>query len=160
MSSSKPDSQEFRRALGRFATGVAVVTTQDQLGRHAGITVSSFSSVSLDPPLVLWSIGRQSASYDTFAVADHFVVNVLTRDQQDICARFARTRFRRFDDLDCRQGIGGAPILPTYAAMFECTTEHRYAGGDHQIIVGRVANFDIGDAEPLIICRGEFLQTT
>lgn len=150
------DSAAFRRALGCFPTGIAVVTTIDAEGRPAGITVSSFNSVSLDPPLVLWSIGRASVSFDIFARAGFFAVNVLSRAEFDLVARFAASGGDRFQGLSCRQGIGGVPILPDFAACFECETEHRYDGGDHRIIVGRVLAFEDHDKEPLIVHRGQY----
>lgn len=152
------DLGEFRRALGCFATGVAVVTTVDANGERAGMTISSFNSVSLDPPLVLWSISNDAYSYDAFVNAEFFAVNVLTMGQQDLSARFASKGIDKFDGLDCREGVHGAPILPEYAACFECATEHRYVGGDHKIIVGRVLRLEDRETDPLIIYRGHFLR--
>ena len=101
------------------------------------MTISSFNSVSLDPPLVLWSIAEDSMSYDVFTRADYFAVNVLAMHQRELSHRFAQTGINKFDGLDCRDGVHGVPILPEYAACFECSTEHRYEGGDHKIIVAR-----------------------
>lgn len=150
---------EFRRALSCFATGVAVVTTLDANGERAGMTISSFNSVSLDPPLVLWSIANDAYSYDAFISAEYFAVNVLMLEQQDLSARFATKGIDKFDGLDCREGLHGAPILPEYAACFECRTEHRHEGGDHKIIVGRVLRLEDRETDPLIIYRGHFLKT-
>ncbi len=147
---------EFRRALGCFATGVAVVTTVDANGDWAGMTVSSFNSVSMDPPLVLWSIANNSANYETFMRAEYFAVNVLTIGQQELSSRFASRRTDKFDGLECREGLHGAPILPKYAACFECRTEVRHDGGDHKIIVGRVLRLEDRDEDPLIFYRGHF----
>lgn len=152
------DLGEFRRALGCFATGVAVVTTLDGNGERAGMTISSFNSVSLDPPLVLWSISNDAYSHDAFVNAEFFAVNVLTMEQQHLSARFATKGVDKFDGLDCREGLHGAPILPEYAACFECVTEHRYEGGDHKIIVGRVLRLEDRETDPLIIYRGQFLR--
>lgn len=152
------DLGEFRRALSCFATGVAVVTTIDEDGEPVGMTVSSFNSVSLDPPLVLWSIANDAQSYDSFMSADYFAVNILTMEQQHLSSRFAAKGTNKFDGLDCREGLHGAPILPEYAACFECSTEHRYEGGDHKIIVGRVLHLEDRDTDPLIIYRGRFLK--
>ena len=148
------DLAEFRRALSCFATGVAVVTTIDE----NGMTVSSFNSVSLDPPLVLWSIANDSLSYDSFMKAEYFAVNVLTMEQQHLSSRFATKGIDKFDGLDCREGLHGAPILPEYAACFECSTEYRYEGGDHKIIVGRVLHLEDRETDPLIFYRGRFLK--
>ena len=150
------DLDEFRRALGCFATGVAVVTTLDASGERVGITVSSFNSVSMDPPLVLWSIADDAMSYDTFMNAKYFAVNLLTSGQQELSARFASKGADKFEGLDCREGLHGSPILPEYAACFECRTEHRYEGGDHKIIVGRVLRLEDTDADPLIFYHGHF----
>lgn len=150
---------EFRQALGCFATGVAVVTTLDADGQKAGMTVSSFNSVSLDPPLVLWSIAENANCYDTFMDAEYFAVNILTVGQQDISARFASKGVDKFDGLNHEEGLHGLPILPEYAACFECRTEHRYQGGDHRIIVGRVLRIEGRDDDPLIFYRGRFLKT-
>ena len=158
MSSNEIDSAEYRRAMGCFATGVAVVTTLDRSGRKAGITINSFNSVSLDPPLVLWCISADSRRFDIFVEAEHFAVNVLAIDQRDICTKFASSSVDRFEGLDCAEGIAGIPILPNYSAVFECRTEHRYDGGDHTIIVGRVLKFEDRETDPLIFYRGHFLE--
>ena len=159
MSADDPqiDLTEFRRALSCFATGVAVVTTVDADGVPAGITISSFNSVSLDPPLVLWSIAIDSFSYDAFINAEYFAINVLTLEQQELSSRFAQRGVDKFDGIDMREGLHGIPVMSEYAACFECRTECRYDGGDHKIIVGRVLRFDDRESEPLIIHRGRFL---
>ena len=158
MSSNEFDSVAYRRALGCFATGVAVVTALDPNGEKIGITVNSFNSVSLKPPLVLWSIGEDSLSYAAFVEADHFAVNVLATHQHDVCGRFALSGENKFLDLVCEESIEGVPLLPEYSAVFECRTEHRYDGGDHKIIVGRVLRFEDRKTDPLIFYRGHFLK--
>ena len=152
------DLGEFRRALSCFATGVAVVTTLDEQGVRAGMTISSFNSVSLEPPLVLWSIANDAHSYDAFVNTEYFAVSVLTKEQQHLSARFATRGTDKFEGLDCRDGLHGAPLLSDYAACFECRTEHIYAGGDHKIIVGRVLRLEDRETEPLILYRGRFLD--
>ena len=152
------DLDEFRRALSCFATGVAVATTVDDAGVPAGLTISSFNSVSLDPPLVLWSIANDSYSYAAFMNAEYFAVNVLTMAQRDLSARFAKRGLDKFDGMNCREGLHGVPILPEYAACFECRTEYRYEGGDHKIIVGRVLRLEDREADPLILYRGRFIE--
>ncbi len=152
------DLDEFRRVLGHFATGVAVVTTLDVRGKKVGMTISSFNSVSLDPPLVLWSIADDSLSYDEFTEAEYFAVHVLAMHQKDLVTRFAQSGDDKFDTFDCGEGIHGVPILPDFAACFECSTEHLYPGGDHKVIVGRVHRFEERDTDPLIIYRGRFLR--
>jgi 3-hydroxy-9,10-secoandrosta-1,3,5(10)-triene-9,17-dione monooxygenase reductase component len=153
------DPTGYRRALSCFATGVAVVTALDGNGAKAGITINSFSSVSLDPPLILWSVAEDSTSYDIFTRAGYFAVHVLSRQQQELSGRFAQRAGDKFAGLDCREGISGVPILGEYAALFECSTEHVYPGGDHKIIVGRVHRFEARDAEPLVLHRSRFLTT-
>jgi 3-hydroxy-9,10-secoandrosta-1,3,5(10)-triene-9,17-dione monooxygenase reductase component len=151
------DRDEYRVAMGCFATGVAVVTTCDADGARAGLTISSINSVSLDPPLVLWSIAHDSLSYSTFMAAEFFAVNVLAMNQQDMSARFAKKGRNKFEGLNCSIGINGAPILSEYSAVYECRTEFRYDGGDHKIIVGRVLKFEDRGTDPLIFYRGHFL---
>jgi len=151
------DPVDFRRALSRFATGVAVVTALDTHGEKVGITISSFNSVSLDPPLILWSVGLDSMSYDVFTAASYFAVHVLALNQQELCDCFAQSGNNKFDTLDCREGIHGVPLLPDFAACFECSTEHIYPGGDHKIIVGRVHRVEERETDPLIIYRSRFL---
>jgi 3-hydroxy-9,10-secoandrosta-1,3,5(10)-triene-9,17-dione monooxygenase reductase component len=149
---------DFRRALSCFATGVAVVTTLDEKGEKVGITVSSFNSVSLEPPLILWSVGVESLSYDVFTSAEYFAVHVLALHQQELSDRFAQSGNNKFATLDCSEGIHGVPILPEFAACLECSTEHVYPGGDHKIIVGRVHRCEDREIDPLIIHRSRFLR--
>lgn len=152
------DLDEFRSVLGHFATGVAVVTSLDERGDKAGMTISSFNSVSLDPPLVLWSVAEDSQGYDVFIAAEYFAVHVLAMHQKDLANRFAQSGGDKFENLDCREGIHGIPVLPEFAACFECSTEHIYPGGDHKIIVGRVHRFEEQEADPLIVHRSRFLR--
>jgi flavin reductase (DIM6/NTAB) family NADH-FMN oxidoreductase RutF len=158
LSSNELDKNGYRRALGCFATGVAIATTVDKCGKKSGMTISSFNSVSLDPPLVLWSIDRESNNFEAFIEAEHFAVHVLTADQKSICERFAGRGTDKFEGLDCTEGVARSPILPDYSAVFECETEHRYDGGDHVILVGRVLKFDDRETDPLIFYRGHYLK--
>lgn len=151
------DPGEFRRALSCFATGVTVVTTRNNDGERVGITVSSFNSVSLDPPLVLWSIADDAYSYDVFIDAEYFAVNILTMEQQHLVERFATRGVDKFEGLQSVDGLHGVPLLPGCAASFECRTEHRYPGGDHQILVGRVLRFESFEEDPLVLYRGRIL---
>ena len=152
------DLGEFRRALSCFATGVAVATTLDENGERVGMTISSFSSVSLTPPLILWSIAHNAHGYDAFMNAEYFAVNVLAKHQEQLSDLFATRGVDKFDGLECREGLHGSPILPDYAACFECRTEYRYEGGDHKIIVGRVLQFDERESEPLIRYRSGYFS--
>lgn len=150
------DTDAFRRTLGCFATGVAIATTLGPRHEKVGMTISSFNSVSLDPPLVLWSIAHDAQTYDAFAGADHFAVNVLAAHQRELTVRFSTPGIDRFEGLECAEGFGGVPLLPEFAACFECSTEYRYPGGDHLIIVGRVHHFEDRQLDPLIFYRGGF----
>jgi flavin reductase (DIM6/NTAB) family NADH-FMN oxidoreductase RutF len=158
MSDNNVDLQKFKRALSCFATGVAVVTTLDGDGEKVGMTVSSFNSVSLDPPLVLWSIANDANSYSVFTNANYCAVNVLAMHQDQLSSQFAQKGSDKFEGLECRSGIEGVPILPEYAACFECSTENIFEGGDHKIIVGRVLKLEDRENDPLIFYRGRFLK--
>jgi 3-hydroxy-9,10-secoandrosta-1,3,5(10)-triene-9,17-dione monooxygenase reductase component len=148
--------QSFRRALSTFATGVAIITTTSPCGEPTGLTVSSFNSVSLDPPLVLWSLSRRSYNLGIYHDASHFAVNVLAADQVALSSRFSTPGPDRFADLAIEAGIGGVPLLRDVAACFQCRTEFRYEGGDHMIFVGRVEAFSHSERMPLVFCRGTY----
>ena len=152
------DTAGFRTALSSFATGVAVVSTGAADGKPVGVTINSFASVSLSPPLVLWNIAKSALSHDIFAHSRYFCINVLAMHQRELSLTFARTGVDKFSGLACGAGIGGTPKLPDFAACFECETEHNYDGGDHTIIVGRVRAFEDRETDPLIFYRGRFLR--
>jgi len=155
-SSTEAATFELRRTLGAFATGVTVVTCHDAKGRPCGITVNSFSSVSLEPPLVLWNIAHVSNSLEAFLNADVFVINVLTEEQQDLAAHFARSDHTLFDTVTYDEGPDGVPVLPDTLARFECRRHQVYDGGDHYIIVGEVMKFRAGDGKPLLFFGGNY----
>ncbi|MBT2772349.1 flavin reductase [Halomonas sp. ISL-60] len=134
------DTRDFRSALGKFATGVTVVTTRSGEENH-GVTASSFNSVSMDPPLILWSIDKGAYSLTAYRNAEHFVVNVLSNDQVDISNRFARRGEDKFSGIAIEEGIGGVAKIKGAAAHFECRTWNVYEGGDHLIIVGEVVRY-------------------
>ena len=145
------NERRFRDALGRFATGVTVVTALAADGQPIGVTISSFNSVSLDPPLILWSLSLNSPNLEAFRNAAHYSVNVLAADQQEISNRFASRRNDRFTDIATRPGLSGIPLIEGCSVWFECSNEAHYPGGDHLIFVGRVERFSSGAAEsPLI----------
>ena len=152
------DSTQFKRALSQFATGVTVVTTRDADGRPVGLTASSFNSVSLDPPLVLWSLSLRARSLKAFRTHSHYAVNVLAADQLELALRFARPHADRFADVPFRIGSGGAPVLDGCAAWFECFNRSRYDEGDHVIFVGQVEACGMVPKPPLIFHDGEFLD--
>lgn len=149
-------TRQFRQALGSFATGVTIVTTSD--GKPIGVTANSFNSVSLDPPLVLWSLARSSASMEAFRTSGHFAVHILGAHQEGLSGRFARSGSDKFDGIDWRSGVAGSPVLSDYSALFECRTVECYDGGDHVIFVGQVENFDRRDAAPLLFHAGRYAE--
>lgn len=150
------DAKAFRQALGQFATGVTVITTLDAAGEKVGMTANSFSSVSLDPMLVLWSIAKTSRSFAAFEQARHFAIHVLTAEQKELSSQFASNCDDRFQNVPHQPGLGGVPILDDYCAVFQCETEARHEGGDHIIIVGRVVAFDRRPRAPLIFHAGRY----
>lgn len=156
--SDRPDPKLFRQALGRFPTGVTIVTASNgpDPADWVGVTANSFNSVSLDPPMVLWSLGRNARSFETFAKADHFAVHILAENQQGLSNRFARTIDDKFDGMTCATGTGGVPLLADCVACFECRTAHVYEGGDHLILVGEVLNFSHADRVPLVFHEGRY----
>jgi flavin reductase (DIM6/NTAB) family NADH-FMN oxidoreductase RutF len=159
MSDGSPlDRRSLRGALGMFATGVAVITTTKQDGSHAGFTANSFSSVSLEPPLVLWSLALSSPSLAAFQDCGHYAINVLAADQIDLSQRFAASGTDKFAGLELWPGTGGAPLLPGCCAWFECANEVRHPGGDHLIFIGRVLAYAREERPPLIFHEGRYRQ--
>lgn len=154
------DKAEYRAALGRFVTGVAVVTTTDAEGRRIGLTINSFNSVSLDPPLVLWSLANCAPSLAAFTAAGHFAVNVLACSQRDLAMQFARPRQDKFEGVDIVPGVKDLPLLRGAIATFECRTHERLEGGDHTIFLGRVERIRFFDDKPLVYYRGRFSELT
>lgn len=144
----------FRDALGRFATGVTVVTIAGPDG-PMGFTANSFSSLSLDPALVLWSPAKASQRYPFFAAASHFAIHVLGEDQADFPARFSRGG-QGFAGLDWRANAEGVPTLPGVPARFDCAQHATHDGGDHLIIVGQVLRLALEEGEPLVFAKGRF----
>lgn len=157
MNESKFDARDFRSALGQFPTGVTVITTLKGDGEPIGCTASSFNSVSLDPPLVLWSVDKKAFSAEIFEQAEHFAVNVLSEQQMPISNKFAGRGEDKFKDVKYKSGEGGAPILEECAAHFECKTWNVHDGGDHLIIIGEVVRYNHTATEaPLIFSRGNY----
>lgn len=148
------DPRAFRNALGQFGTGVTVVTTMTTTG-PIGITANSFSSLSLDPPLVLWAPAKNSSRYPFFAAADHFAIHVLASDQRSVCEGFARDG-DFFDTIDWTASPQNVPLLDGCLAVFECANEAVYDGGDHSISVGRVLRVTTNDGDPLLFQSGRY----
>ena len=150
------DTRELRDAFGRFATGVTIVTVT-HAGDPSGLTANSFSSVSLDPPLVLWSLAKNADCFAHFEAEDHFAVNVLNRDQEAISTRFATKDVDKWEGTPYTTGRTGTPLLKGSIATFECKVYARHEGGDHVIYVGEVLHVDTGgDDPPLGFYRGRY----
>ncbi|MGA2842461.1 MAG: flavin reductase family protein [Steroidobacteraceae bacterium] len=149
------DRKEFRSALGAFATGVTIVTTCHE-GIDVGLTANSFNSVSLDPPMVLWSLGKTSLSLPHFAATSHFAVHILSDEQEALSARFATRGADKFGGLDFERGHHDLPLLTGCVARFQCRKLFEYEGGDHVIFVGEVVAFDHVSKRPLLFHGGQY----
>jgi flavin reductase (DIM6/NTAB) family NADH-FMN oxidoreductase RutF len=148
---------EFRESLGMFATGVTIVTARSAEGVLVGLTANSFNSVSLEPPLVLWSLARAAASMAALSTGSHYAINILAANQKQLAERFATKNIDRWADVAFIEGLGGAPVLAGAAASFECFNRSRYDEGDHVIFVGEVerCTHNAG-ASPLLFHGGRF----
>jgi flavin reductase (DIM6/NTAB) family NADH-FMN oxidoreductase RutF len=149
-------SDEFRRACGRFATGVAVASVTDQHGAAHGLTVSSFTSVSLDPPLVLICLGHEATMIEAFRGASHFGINILREEDRELSQRFATKGHDRFNGIGWRRGRTGVPLIDGALAALECEMHQRIGSGDHDILVGRVVATDLEDGAPLVHYFGRY----
>jgi len=145
----------FRRSLGEFGTGVTVITTNVD-GENFGITSNSFSSVSLEPPLILWSIRRASQSFPAFETCSHFAVNVLASDQMGLSQHFAKSGHKKFEGVSWTPGNSNVPVLADVAASFECRRTKVYDGGDHVILLGCVEYYCRYDRQPLLFAKGRY----
>src|SRR5271169_5159940 len=132
------DSRRFRNALGQFPTGVVVATARTAAGRLIGMTMSSFNSVSLDPPLILFSVLRKANGFPLWQAVDRYTVNVLNEEQEQVSNEFARAQGDKWEGISPLTGETGVPMLPNAAVVFECQSHSRFDGGDHEIFVGRV----------------------
>ncbi len=149
--------QEFRAALGSFATGVTIVTALDADGRPVGLTANSFNSVSLTPPLVLWSLSRRAGSMPTFTGGSHYAINILAAEQRVLAERFAAKDVDRFAGVAFTEGVNGIPVLDGAAAVFQCFNRSQYEEGDHVIFVGEVERCERREgALPLIYHGGRY----
>lgn len=153
------DKHDFRQVLGQFPTGVTIVTTRSETGEPVGMTASSFNSVSMDPPLILWSIDHRAHSLEIFENCEHFAVNILSDQQKDISNLFASTGADKFKDTEYTEGAGNSPLLPNCTAQLECRTWNTYDGGDHTIIVGEVlALRHDGSQSALVFYQGDYAE--
>jgi len=153
------DAAHFRKALSQFATGVTVITTRLADGTLLGLTASSFNSVSLSPPLVLWSLSEQASSMPVFSGNSHYVINILGADQAPLAEQFARKSANRFDGVDYTLSRTGQPILKGVSAWFECHNRSRYPEGDHVIFVGEVEHCEVKPQAALVFHDGRFITT-
>ena len=150
------DPRDFRNALGTFATGVTIVTAMAPDGKPYGVTCNSFASVSLNPPLVLYSLGMFSQGLTIFQNASHFTVNVLGASQQALASQFAKSSGDKFAGVSWTPGLGNAPVLADGVANFQCRAASRYYGGDHIIFLGAVEAYAYNRQEPLLFAHGGF----
>lgn len=155
---TKPGARRFRDALSQFATGVTIITTRLKDGSFLGLTASSFNSVSLDPPLVLWSLSQAANSLPIFTGNSHYVINVLSIEQAALAEKFTRPSKARFKGVEFTLSPTGLPILSGVAAWFECHNRSRYPEGDHVIFVGEVECCDVQPQEPLVFHGGRFIS--
>lgn len=151
------DHRTLRETLGLFVTGVTIITTQTEEGEMIGITANSFNSVSLDPPLVLWSVACNSRSLQGFENARYFAVHILRDDQVDLSQRFAVRSADKFQGIKVNRGLGDVPLLPECAARLECSLYGRHPAGDHIIFVARVERMQSDrSARPLVYHGGSY----
>ncbi len=150
------DSNEFRRSLGTFATGVTIITVRSPDGEPIGVTANSFSSVSLDPPLVLWSLAKNAKSLPAFQAAEYFAIHILSAEQEGLSNLFASQGADKFGNLNTEQGIGDTPLLDGCCTRMQCKVAHQYEGGDHIIFVGEVVDLVSNDLTPLVFQAGKY----
>jgi flavin reductase (DIM6/NTAB) family NADH-FMN oxidoreductase RutF len=154
--SAPVDARHLRSALGRFTTGVTIVTCVDDVGTRVGLTANSFNSLSLEPPLVLWSLRRESPSADAFSAARRFAINVLAESQLALSRHFASRKVDRFDQGDWSAGEHGSPVLAGAVAVFECETLSTQEAGDHLLFIGRVLGCNSIAVQPLLFQAGHY----
>ena len=153
------DGRPLRQALGRFATGVTVITTRTEQGLRLGLTANSFSALSLDPALVLWSLAKRSGALADFVAAGRFAVNVLSLEQADVSHHFATAQGDRFTRYAFEEGWGGLPLLACALASFECQLDRTVDAGDHLLFIGRVHRIRWNDGQPLVFSAGRYCST-
>ncbi len=152
------EKAEFRRALGHFAAGVSVVTSKFENGEIAGITVTAFSSLSLEPPLVLICIDRRARIHDRLQAGSNFAVNLLAEDQELISRRFAASEADPFREIGYSEGVTGAPVIQDALGVIECRITELVPGGDHTIVIGQVEATKVREGKPLVYFRGGYSQ--
>lgn len=148
--------KSLRQCLGQFATGVTVITCVSREGEPCGITANSFSSVSLDPPLVLWNVAKTTETLQAYLAAPGFAIHILKETQQDLSVKFAQSGGSPFSGVDYETSVDGVPLLPDYLARLECSTSEVHDAGDHYIIVGRIERFETREGDPLLFFGGRY----
>lgn len=154
-----PSFEKLRSAFGSYVTGVTVVTAMAKNNEPVGFTANSFTSVSLDPALLLVCVGKNLSSYEVFASANHFAVNILGSEQKEMANRFAKLKHKRFDGIDWQQGALGCPLLGGSCAWFECSISTRIDAGDHDVLIGRIHHFTDHGENGLGYFRHEYFST-
>lgn len=152
------EAHHFRKALGQYATGICIITTVGDDGRYVGVTANSFNSVSLHPPLVLWSLAKQASSQPAFAKATHYGVSILAADQEDLSVRFSTYKGDRFEGLEVITSESGVPLIPGALAHLECRIKNRHDEGDHFIMVGEVEKCDYREGQALVYRSRKYFQ--
>lgn len=152
------DAHHFRKALGQYATGITIITTRDENGKFVGVTANSFNSVSLHPPLVLWSLSKKASSHPAFAQATHYGVSILGADQEWLSHRFSTFKGDRFEGLEVIEGLAGVPLIPDALAHLECRIRSRHDEGDHYIMVGEVERCDYREGQALVYRSRQYFK--
>jgi len=152
------DKRDLRTALGSFGTGVTVVSSGNLQSRLVGVTANSFSSVSLEPPIVLWSLVSSSPSLEVFDATGRFVINVLALEQMNLSKQFSKTLEDKFAGVEYTEGLGDLPVIQNCVATFECKTIQRTVVGDHVLFLGQVENYIYENRTPLLFCQGNYMQ--
>lgn len=155
---SSIDTRDLRQAFGCFGTGVTVITTRAPDGARIGVTANSFNAISLDPPIVLWSLSIKSPNLELFRTAGRFTVNVLTLNQLDLCQRFSRPAEDKFAGVEFSDGLGGVPVIAGCAATIECAVINEHVVGDHVLFIGQVERYAYEHAAPLLFFNGKYIH--
>jgi flavin reductase (DIM6/NTAB) family NADH-FMN oxidoreductase RutF len=153
---TEQDPVALRGVLGRFATGVTIITAVSPAGDRVGVTANSFNTLSLDPPLILWSLALKAWSVDVFRATDRFAVNILSASQHGFARQFARAADDKFAGVEIEEGLGGVPLIKGAAAYLECSVHQRHPGGDHELYIGLVERSAATDHEPLVYLKSRF----
>ena len=150
------DSNDFKLAMGRFPSGVTIVTTIGSEGKKCGFTASAFSSLSLDPPLILVCLANSADCYNSFNACDKFAINIIGKEQEELAFKFASKGVEKFDGNEFKEGENGLPILPDSVVSLECDAKDTYPAGDHAILVGEVKHIHLNNGIPSVWYEGKF----